>query len=334
MIIKKIGFACKISKINQKNEIVSIPEFNTKTTTIAWLNRQSKKIAEQKLLELIQHNLDATYKAVTYVSTLDPVFRLFRLTSDILPVYTHEDWSYFYRSDKIQNLLQQRFSKIGDLARQHDVRLSFHPGQFCVLASDRPDVVENSIAEFEYHADMARWMGYGKRFQDMKINVHVSGKFGAAGFRAAYFKLSDVAKNCITIENDEHVFGLDECLDLIDLCPIVLDIHHHWVKTSEYIAAEDPRIALVLQSWRGVVPTIHYSNSQESIWSNDYSNSLPDHSFLLESGIKRGKLRAHSDFYINKELNRWALSHLSWADIMCEAKGKNLAVQKLYEDLK
>ena len=55
-----------------------------------------------------------------------------------------------------------------------DVRISFHPGQFCVLASDKPDVVERSIDEFEYHVNMARWMGYGKEFQDMKINIHIS----------------------------------------------------------------------------------------------------------------------------------------------------------------
>ena len=332
MNFNKIGFACKISTVNDKNEIVSIPEYNTKTTTIAWLNRQTKKTAETKLMLLLQHNLEATYKAVEYVSKQHSSLRLFRISSDILPVYTHPDYSHFYLQESVVEFLSRSFAKIGDISRDNNVRISFHPGQFCCLASDNPTVIKNSIEEFEYHADMARWMGYGKRFQDMKINVHVSGKLGAAGFRAAYDKLSATAKNCITVENDENVFGLDECLDLVDLCPIVLDIHHHWVKTGEYISADDPRIQLVISSWRGVVPTIHYSNSQESIWSSNYTNTRPDYKLLLESGIKRGKLRAHSDFYINPELNRWAISHSRWADIMCEAKAKNLASFKLYED--
>ena len=55
---------------------------------------------------------------------------------------------------------------------------------------------------------------------------------------------------------------------------------------------------------------------------------------LLESGVKRQHLRAHSDFYVNPELNRWALSHLSWANIMAESKGKNLASFALFEEYK
>jgi hypothetical protein len=44
-------------------------------------------------------------------------------------------------------------------------------------------------------------------------------------------------------------------------------------------------------------------------------------------------LRAHSDFYWNIAVNDWALTHLSWADMMCESKAKNLAVEKLVEGL-
>lgn len=334
--MNKFGFACKwIDRVDQVDGLKSTDsakQYNTGTTTVAWLNRQTPRVAEEKLWSLIKQNTEATRKLVQKVGTLDEPLRMVRISSDILPVYTHPDYNQFYHQMSVVEFLSRSFAKIGDIARDSNVRLSFHPGQFCCLASDRADVVKNSIEEFEYHADMARWMGYGKRFQDMKINVHVSGKLGAAGFRAAYNKLSATAKNCITVENDENVFGLDECLDLIDLCPIVLDIHHHWVKTGEYIKTDDSRIALVIQSWRGVVPTIHYSNSQENIWSNSYSNVFPDYKLLLESGVKRGNLRAHSDFYTNPELNRWALSHSSWADIMCEAKAKNLASFKLYEE--
>lgn len=333
--MNKIGFACKwIDNQSQVDGIKSTDDckkYNTGTTTVAWLNRQTKKTAEAKLWSLVKQNIEATRKLVQKVGTLDESLRMVRLSSDILPVYTHRDWNYFYRLPDVVKYMQDRFGQIGDAARDNSVRISFHPGQFVVLGSDRSEVVENSIAEFEYHADMARWMGYGKTFQDMKINVHVSGKLGAAGFRAAYEKLSDVAKNCITVENDEHVFGLDDCLNIADLCPIVLDIHHHWVKTGEYIETDDPRIGKVVQSWRHIVPVIHYSISREDVLPGHSKLDKPLYELLLESGIKRSALRAHSDFYWNSAVNDWALTHSSWADIMCESKGKNLASFKLYE---
>lgn len=331
--MSRLGFACKkISNPSQVNGLsANDPDkkYNTGTTTVAWLNRQSKLVAEKKLRDLIDANLLATFNLVQYVSKLQPNLRMVRLSSDILPVYTHENWSYFYQQDSIKNILQQKFSRIGDLARQHNVRLSFHPGQFCVLASDRPDVVENSIAEFEYHADMARYMGYGQQFQDIKINVHLSGKGGPNVFRDVYSRFSDVAQRCITIENDEFSGSLDYCLQIADLCPIVLDIHHHYINSGEYISADDSRIQRVIDSWRGVKPVIHYSQSPESILTQHCNNTKPDLSQLISTGFTKSKLRAHSDFYWNTAVNDWALSHLSWADIMCESKGKNLAVEKL-----
>jgi hypothetical protein len=50
----------------------------------------------------------------------------------------------------------------------------------------------------------------------------------------------------------------------------------------------------------------------------------------MESGHRKQKLRAHSDFYWNQEVNHWALSFLPQFDIMCESKAKNLASKALY----
>ena len=52
---------------------------------------------------------------------------------------------------------------------------------------------------------------------------------------------------------------------------------------------------------------------------------------LLEAGHKKGKLRAHSDWYPNQLVNDWALSFLPYTDIMCESKCKNLASIDLYK---
>ena len=228
-------------------------------------------------------------------------------------------------------MVAKRFAAVGELARKQDVRLSFHPGQFCVLASDNPDIVNRSIEEFEYHVDMARWMGYGKKFQDIKINVHISGRQGPAGIISALGRLTPEARNSITIENDETTWGLDASLALAGHVGLVLDIHHHWVKTGEYIEANDPRISMVIDSWRGVRPVIHYSVSREEYFAGASSQQRPCLTTLLETGHKKPKLRAHSDFYWNTAVNDWALTHWAWADIMCESKAKNLASKRLYE---
>jgi len=334
MTIKKIGFACKYSIVDDKNNVTSVPEYNVRATTVAWLGRQTREVAEERMWDLITHNIGSIHKLVEKVSTLDDSLRMVRLGSDILPVFTHPLWSYFYARPDVVQYCEKHFRQVGDLARHRGVRLSFHPGQFCVLASATEDIVNRSIEEFEYHTDMARWMGYGKSFQDLKINVHISGKQGPDGIRRAYQRLSPEARNCITIENEENSWGLNDCLTITDLVPIVLDIHHHWIREGEYINANDDRVKRVVDSWRGMRPTCHYSVSREDYLIDHDQSTSPVHAQLILDGYKKQKLRAHSDFYWNNPVNEWALSFLYQFDIMCESKGKNLASFALAEQAK
>ena len=327
--LKRIGFACKwIDRPDQVDGIKpkdDAKQFNTGTTTVAWLNRQTTDVAEKKLWELIEQNISSVYKLVERVGNLDEHLRMVRISSDILPVYTHLSWAYFYQLPDVRAYLEKEFSRVGELARLQNVRLSMHPGQFVVLASDNPGIVTRSIEEFEYHVDMVRWMGFGRNFQDFKVNVHIAGRCGGEGIRQAYKRLSPEARNCITIENEEMKHGLDDCLTICDLVPIVLDVHHHWVREGEYIDPKDPRVQRVIESWRGVRPTLHYSVSREDVLVGHCGQTSPDYKTLLESGHKKSKLRAHSNFYWNTAVNDWALSFLETHDIMCESKGKNLA---------
>ena len=338
MATKKIGFACKwIDTPEQVNGIKSTDpakELNTGTTTVAWLNRQTREVAEQRLWDLMVYNIEATRKLVERVGNLDEHLRMVRISSDILPVYTESNWSYFWRKPDVRLHCEKAFAEVGVLARSRGVRLSFHPGQFTVLASSNEGIVQRSIEEFEYHTDMARWMGYGRTFQDFKCNVHISGKQGYQGIINVLPRLSPEARNIITIENEEVSHGLDDCLNLSKHVPIVLDIHHHWVREGEYIQPNDRRVEQVKESWRGLRPTMHYSISREDVLTDHCRITRPHHQTLLESGYKKSKLRAHSDFYWNQECNDWALSFLDSFDIMCESKGKNLASFALHERAK
>lgn len=334
--MKRIGFACKwIDRPDQVDGIKpkdDAKKYNTGSTTVAWLNRQTRDVAEQKLWDLMVQNIESTRLLIERVGTLDEQLRMVRLSSDILPVYTEPNWSYFWRLSDTRNYLEKAFLEVGNCARSSGVRVSFHPGQFTVLASDNPDIVNRSIDEFEYHVDMARWMGYGQKFQDFKINVHISGRQGPDGIRRALSRMTPEARNCITIENEENAWGLDDCLKIADVVAIVMDIHHHWVREGEYIQPNDDRVKRVIDSWRGARrPAMHYSLSREDILVGHCPNTIPDYKTLLETGYKKAKLRAHSDFYWNKPANEWALSFWDQFDIMCESKAKNLASFALHK---
>jgi len=336
--LQRIGFACKwIDTPEQVNGIKPkdpAKVYNTGATTVAWLNRQTRDVAEQKLWDLMVENIEATRKLIERVGALDESLRMVRLSSDILPVYTERTWSYFWRQPDVIVYLERHLGEVGQLCRSLGVRVSFHPGQFTVLASDNPDIVHRSIEEFEYHADMIRYMGFGQQFQDFKCNVHIAGRRGAQGIRDVYPLLSPEARNTITIENEEMKHGLVDCLELYDILPIVLDIHHHWVREGEYISCVDDRVKKVIESWRGVRPVCHYSVSREDVLVGHDTNTAPNYAQLLESGHKKSHLRAHSDFYWNDAVNDWALTFSKNFDIMCESKAKNLASFALYERAK
>ena len=333
---KRIGFACKYMHPDQTQKKKILEEIqrplNTRSTTVQWLNRQTRDVAEERLWDIMVHNIASYKRLIEYVGSLPPELRMVRLGSDVLPVYTQPDWSYFWRKPDVVAYAERAFAEVGQTARALNVRLSMHPGQFTVLASDSEEIVERSIEEFEYHVDCIRWMGYGVQFQDFKCNVHISGRQGPAGIKAAIKRLSPEARNTITIENDENKWGLDASLELADELALVLDIHHHWCREAEYILPTDDRFARVIDSWRGVRPVIRYSYSRDEWLPQDFTHdTMPDMPALLEAGYKKAKLRAHSDYYPNQLVNDWALSFLDYADIMCESKCKNLASIALYK---
>ena len=334
-VTKRIGFACKYLHYKQNQPKKLLEELQRplteRSTTVAWLNRQSKDVAEERMWDIMVHNAAAAKRLVEYVGSLPPELRMVRLGSNQLPCATQHEWMYFWSRPDVVAYCEKHYAQVGEAARRLDVRLSMHPGQFCVLASDSDEIVERSIEEFEYHANLIRWMGYGKSFQDFKCNVHISGRKGPAGIRDTLKRLSPEARNTITIENDENKWGLEHTLELADDLALVLDIHHHWCNTrGEYIQPDDDRIDRIIDSWRGVRPAMHYSVSREDILTGHSETEKPDFAALEEQGFKKGKLRAHSDYCWNSAVNEWALSHWQWADIMVEAKMKNLASGQLY----
>jgi UV DNA damage repair endonuclease len=331
----RIGFCCKF----QTDDKALAKSMNQSSTTLTALRKMSRNAAYEKLVDLVRHNIVTLRKQLAWISAQPEEMRLFRITSDFLPAYTVVDFDWVYAELDMQNLIDEGLSGVRHIADANRIRLCTHPGQFTTLCSQKPDVVENSIDDLNYHAYIAESMGYGDTWHSngFAINIHANNNLdpGLVQLKDTIAnKLSPTLRNLLTIENDEFGCSVDEMIssDLHKHVALVLDIHHHWVESGgQYIEPSDSRIEFFKESWRGNRPLGHFSTSSEELLKGACSSTLPDFISLNAEGFKPSKLRAHSYGCWNSASNDWALSHLAWTDLEVEAKGKQVASRQLYE---
>ncbi|WP_336486127.1 UV damage endonuclease UvsE [Methylobacterium nigriterrae] len=332
----RLGFCCKFipdeppgTHKTLKAAREAALAMNVTSVTMAYLQRLAPAAAQAKLAETVTHNLVALRRQVEWVGARPPLERLLRMASSILPGFTHPSIKPFYAQPDLRRAVEAGLAETGARARALGVRLSLHPGPFCILASRNPAALRNGIEELDYHAEIMDLMGYGTGWhpQGAHINIHVGARDpGVAGWRETLPRVCRVARDLVTVENDENAFGLDAVLQLADLVPVVLDIHHHWVESGgAYIEPDDPRIARIRASWRGVRPVAHVSVSREALLPDHDPDALPDFAALRAAGHSWRDLAAHSDLMWNRALNALVGRHLAWADFEIEAKAKNLA---------
>lgn len=329
----RVGFACKYIHDHHnylsKKQIKTIEQqYNFRTTTVKKLKTLTNEQQYNLLYNIVKHNCNALHALINYLSKKQKLEKMMRIGSDICPMFTHPEFKWFYNDLAVFNYLSTKLNEIGIEAKENNIRLSMHPGQYTVLNSVNPAVRISAIAEVEYHTEIAKWLGYGEKRSDFVINLHVGSKVGGIEqLKQSISQLSPEARNLIAFENDEVSWGLNEILESKIEYPLVLDIHHHWVRTGEYISANDMRINKIIETWYGIQPKIHYSVSKPELF-NRLNTDFPQ-----KSNNSIQKLRAHSDYYWNDRCNEWASSFLEKFDIMCESKAKNQAVKQFLQKI-
>ena len=123
---------------------------------------------------------------------------------------------------------------------------------------------------------------------------------------------------------------MDDILPLADHVKICVDINHYWINKGVYLASYDARLESVVNSWRGVRPEMHVAYPHEDVLTDHAKDVLPDMTLLESAGVKKSKLRAHSDGAWNTAISRYALEFWDRFDLMYEGKTKNLAAKTLW----
>lgn len=242
-----------------------------------------------------------------------------RIGSDLIPHASNISLeqlgdSYENIFDKLMKLLEPILIHIGDIAKKHNTRLTFHPGQYNVISTPHENVFENTIRDLNYHATILDLM---QTPRDSVMVVHGGGVYGDKKsainrWTENFFKLPEKVKRRLVLENCEKCYSVYDCLEISKNCgvPVVFDLHHHEV--YGYNFDDISFIPEVLETWRKkyIKPKFHVS-----------------------SQAKDAKPGAHSD-YIEK-LSQWLIDLTltkQGLDIMVEAKAKEKAIQALIEE--
>jgi UV DNA damage repair endonuclease len=248
---------------------------------------------------------------------------------------THALTQKFYAQPKIERAISHALAAAGKFARQYNIRLSFHPGQFVVLGSQSKNVRENSVRELEYHCEMFDKMGYkGWHPNGLSVNVHVGLKDpNVSAMRTLLQSRSSSVKNFITLENDEFSWGAESIVDTFgDIVPLVLDVHHYWIHEGKRLQPNTKFIDQIRYTWRGVQPKLHLAISHQHLCGGVKPHKKLELQKLLDAGNTRAGLRAHCE-------DPWHTYSIDYAaqfgfDIMWEGKNKNLGAVQIAKHLK
>ncbi len=260
---------------------------------------------EQRLTDVTAANL-ANLETILRWNVAHDI-RFFRIASSLIPYASHPDFRLDWR---------ERFAapleRIAAYTAEHAIRLSMHPGQYTVLNAAKTHVVENALAELEYHAQVLDAVAG----EAGTITLHIGGAYGdreAAKHRAVHAakRLSERALARLTFEHDDTLFDLDDTLEVAGALslPVVFDIHHHRCHHRRPTWRDDLPALLerVMASWSDRVPKAHVSSARAP-------------------GAK-----AHADYVddIDLDLALTVLAEIGGdrpIDVMLEAKAKEAAV--------
>jgi UV DNA damage endonuclease len=277
----------------------------------------------------LRYSLGALRRILDHMQRHD--LRMYRMATALAPYASHPDLPQFH--DQISQC-EQELADIGATARERDIRLSTHPGQYTVLNSDKEDVRAAAIAELEVQAQLLDAMGLGS---EAVVVLHVGSVAGGRGvaldrFCAGFDRLSERARARLVIENDDRSFGLVDVVELAQRTGlrVVFDVLHHRCHDPHGIDDADA-LGAALDTWpERVVPKIHFSSARLDVEERRVRVGR-----RVERRMVLPQPRAHADLVDPVGFERFLRDAARGRDfdVMLEAKAKDVALLRLRAQL-
>ena len=237
-------------------------------------------------------------------------FGLFRIGTQFIPFGSHSANTLAWWEEFATEL-----RRVGDEARAHGLRLSFHTTAFVVLNSLQETVVTAGLAEIEYQARC--WQPWSwtpaTAWWCMPASPGQRWRRRATG-SAGHWTGSAAARRRVVVENDETNWSVAEVVELARAAgiPVVFDAFHHRVCGGAWRDRPwEAILADVFATWPAEAgpPKVHFS-------SQDPAKRPGAHGEYVDAGELEEFLTA-------------AARLQQPYDVMFEAKAKDLAVLRL-----
>jgi UV DNA damage endonuclease len=200
----------------------------------------------ERLIETVDANLAALRTILDW--NVEHGILFFRISSTTVPFASHPVMTVEW-----QRIFEPVLGEIGALIRKHDMRINMHPGQYTLLNALKPEVVNVSIAELTYHAELLDLLGLDHTH---KIQIHTGGVYGDKDaaidrFAETYAVLPERIRRRLVIENDERQFSLGDNLRIHERTgiPLLFDTFHHSIFNAGETLSE--ALELVIPTWEG-----------------------------------------------------------------------------------
>jgi UV DNA damage endonuclease len=256
------GVCCIILSLGEKN-----PPKKFQRMTYKKFSETPRDEALKILSKRILNNIDVTYHSIKYCFENNYCYRI---SSDLFPLITYEKADLSLEQLPDYEEIQKIFSLIKDYLISHPVRISCHPSEFNVLASENQDAVNRTIKELNFYSRFMDQIGCPANY-DSPINFHINNNVGDRTSIVNRFlknaeKLDDNCWSRIVIENDDKAAGwsvnkLYNHFHSLTKKPITFDYLHFNCYPDGMV--EEEAFLTCKETWGKYKPLFHYSESRE-----------------------------------------------------------------------
>ena len=257
---------------------------------------------------------------------------MYRMGSDLAPYATHPDMPQFHNMVKESASDLARFGRI---AREADVRLSFHPSQFIVLNSENEKLTLKSMWDLDSQAEMLDLMECGP---EAVMVIHVGGAYGdrESGWRRwaeTWKRLGEPVRRRLVLENDDIRFSAADVLKVHEATGVkcVFDYQHHWCFNPESLPMVET-LERFCATWpAGVRPKMHFSCARTEMREIKRKNRKTG---KIEQVLQPPIWTGHADYNNPFETITFlrSIQHID-TDVMLESKSKDLSLIRLRNDI-